>query len=204
LWRYEYAIWNHNLSRHVGTVEVPIIAGVQISDPHFHAPQIESLGYIDLPWQIEIDSTAIRWNAPPQNPLRWGYLYNFAFTSSAAPVSGDVQVTGHDVAGLMLTESLIPGGPVTPAMRRGDCNSDGSINIADSITALDILFMNGSAPACNDSCDVNDDGLLDIADPISLLNWLFGTGTPLPSPGQSCGEDPTDDSLDCQDGAPCL
>jgi len=204
LWRYEYAIWNHNLSRHVGAVEIPIIAGVQISDPHFHAPQIESLGYIDLPWQIEIDSTAIRWNAPPQNPLRWGYLYNFAFTSSAAPVSGDVQVTGHDVAGLMLTESLIPGGPVTPAMRRGDCNSDGSINIADSITALDILFMNGSAPACNDSCDVNDDGLLDIADPISLLNWLFGTGTPLPSPGQSCGEDPTDDSLDCQDGAPCL
>ncbi len=203
-WRYEYAIWNHNLSRHVGTVEIPIATGVQVSDPYFHAPQIESLGYIDLPWQIELDSTAIRWNAPPQNPLRWGYLYNFAFTSSAAPVSGDVQVTGHDVAGLMLTESLIPGGPVTPAMRRGDCNSDGSINIADSITALDILFMNGSAPACNDSCDVNDDGLLDIADPISLLNWLFGTGTPLPSPGQSCGEDPTDDSLDCQDGAPCL
>ena len=203
LWRYEYAIWNHNLSRHVGTVEIPLATGVQITDPYFHAPQIESLGYIDLPWQIDIESDAIRWNAPAQNPLRWGYMYNFAFTASAAPVTGDVRVTGHDVAGLMLTESIIPGGPIAPAMRRGDCNSDGAINIADTITTLDILFMDGPAPACTDSCDANDDGVLDIADPISLLSWLFGTGRPLPSPGQSCGGDPTDDGLDCQDGAPC-
>lgn len=202
-WRYEYAIWNHNLSRHVGTVEIPIATGVQISDPYFHAPQIESLGYIDLPWQIELDSSAIRWIAPQQNPLRWGYLYNFAFTATAAPVPGDVHATGHDVAGDIVVESLIPGGPITPPMRRGDCNADSGIDIADAVTALDILFMGGASPACTDSCDTNDDGQLNIADPIALLTWLFGSGTPLPAPHPGCGQDPTVDSLDCLEGTPC-
>ena len=203
LWRYEYAIWNHNLSRHVGAVEIPLAAGVQITDPYFHAPQIESFDYDDLAWQINIESDAIRWNAAPQNPLRWGYLYNFAFTASAAPVSGEVHATGHDVAGLIVVESLVPGGPITPPMRRGDCNADSGIDIADAVTALDILFMGGSSPACTDSCDTNDDGQLNIADPIALLTWLFGSGTPLPPPHPGCGQDPTVDSLDCLYGTPC-
>jgi hypothetical protein len=203
LWRYEYAIWNHNLSRHVGAVEIPLATGVQITDPYFHAPQIESFDYDDLAWQINIESDSIRWNAPPQNPLRWGYLYNFAFTASAAPVSGEVHATGHDVAGLIVVESLVPGGPITPPMRRGDCNADSGIDIADAVTALDILFMGGSSPACTDSCDTNDDGQLNIADPIALLTWLFGSGTPLPPPHPGCGQDPTVDSLDCLYGTPC-
>jgi len=202
-WRYEYAIWNHNLSRHVGTVEIPLNPGVQISNPLFSAPQIESLGYANLPWQIDVGSDFIRWSAPQQNPLRWGYLYNFAFTASAAPISGDVDVIGHDVAGLISSQSLVPGGPITPPLRRGDCNADSGIDIADAVTALDILFMGGDSPACADSCDTNDDGQLNIADPIALLTWLFGSGTPLPPPHPGCGQDPTVDSLDCLDGTPC-
>jgi len=202
-WRYEYAIWNHNLSRHVGELEIPLTPGVQITDPYFHAPEIESLGYDDLPWQINIESAAIRWNAPPQNPLRWGYLYNFGFTATAAPTDGTLLVTGHDVPGAISADSLIPGFPPSPLMRRGDCNADGQLNIADAIATLSLLFLGSGDPPCADACDVNDDGQIDIADPIYQLDWLFGRGETLPPPYPNCGIDPTSDSIDCSEGTPC-
>ncbi|MGE4632607.1 MAG: proprotein convertase P-domain-containing protein, partial [Planctomycetota bacterium] len=202
-WRYEYAIWNHNLSRHVGELEIPLTPGVQITDPYFHAPEIESLDYDDLPWQINIESAAIRWNAPPQNPLRWGYLYNFGFSATAAPTDGTLLVTGHAVAGAISADSLIPGFPPSPLMRRGDCNADGQLNIADAIAALSLLFLGSGDPPCADACDVNDDGQIDIADPVYQLDWLFGRRETLPPPYPNCGNDPTADSIDCSEGTLC-
>ena len=202
-WRYEYAIWNHNLSRHVGELEIPLASGVEITDPYFQAPEIESVGYADLPWQITIESDAIRWSAPAENPLRWGYLYNFSFSANAAPTDGTLLVTGHDVSGAIITDSLIPGIPPSPLMRRGDCNADGQLNIADAIAVLSLLFLGSGDPPCADACDINDDGQIDIADPVFLLDWLFGNGGTLPEPYPFCGNDPTADPLDCIEGTEC-
>lgn len=79
---------------------------------------------------------------------------------------------------------------------RGDCNTDGAINIADAILGLGILFSGAGPANCDDACDVNDDGNLDIGDPITLLANLFNSG-PNPPPPNNCGDDPTVDSLDC-------
>ncbi|MGE4618512.1 MAG: proprotein convertase P-domain-containing protein, partial [Planctomycetota bacterium] len=145
-WRYEYAIWNHNLSRHVGQLEIPLSPGVEITDIYFRAPQIESVGYADLPWQINIDPDAIQWSAPVENPLRWGYLYNFGFSSNTAPTDGTLLITGQNVPTVMSTNSVLPGTPPLPLMRRGDGNADGQIDIADAIAVLSLLFLGSGDP----------------------------------------------------------
>lgn len=98
-----------------------------------------------------------------------------------------------------------------PGFRRGDCNDDGSFNIADSVFLLSTLFPPlGSPPpvaACVDACDSNDDGGVNIADAVTALAELFpgpGGPAPLPAPGsQMCGIDPTADMLDCANSVNC-
>ena len=106
-----------------------------------------------------------------------------------------LEVTSNLMAITPATES----GTLTtlPGFIRGDCNSDGLINIADPINLLGILFPSGSAIPiiCLDACDTNDDGFFDIGDAIFLLDTLFGTSV-LSAPS-SCGFDPTPDALDC-------
>ncbi|MGE3165387.1 MAG: PKD domain-containing protein [Planctomycetota bacterium] len=81
---------------------------------------------------------------------------------------------------------------------RGDCNADGTYNIADPISMLGILFSGAPAPLCNDACDCNDDGSLDIGDAICMLSGLFGSpAVPPAAPHPNCGPDPTADALGC-------
>ena len=97
-------------------------------------------------------------------------------------------------------------GGCTGQFQRGDCNGDGSTNIADAIFHLLVLFPAAGvppAPVCRDACDSNDDGGLDIADAISTLVALFGAPPiPLPEP-LACGVDPTADALSCLQYAGC-
>ena len=85
-----------------------------------------------------------------------------------------------------------------PPFARGDCNQDGTLDLADVIFSEIYMFAGGEKPGCIDACDSNDDGVLNIADPIYLLNWLFIQGPPLPTPSASCGSDPTVDGLLCE------
>jgi len=87
--------------------------------------------------------------------------------------------------------------------RRGDSNSNGTIDIADGIFTLSHLFASGSAPLCPDAADANDDGEIDISDGITLLQHLFADGTSLPEPFLTCGSDSTGDTLDCPVFPPC-
>jgi hypothetical protein len=81
--------------------------------------------------------------------------------------------------------------------RRGDCNENPGVDLADAIRMLEILFTgSGKRTLCPDACDSNDDGGIDISDPVSLLNYLFQGGRPPPAPGtQQCGLDPTPEPL---------
>ncbi|MEC9477270.1 MAG: proprotein convertase P-domain-containing protein [Planctomycetota bacterium] len=95
-------------------------------------------------------------------------------------------------------EFLAGGGtPPGSGFIRGDCNSDGGINIADAIFVLGNLFSGGPDGPCIDSCDANDDGALNIADAIYTLANLFSGGPNPPDPFPNCGPDPTDDPLGC-------
>ena len=89
---------------------------------------------------------------------------------------------------------------------RGDCNADGSSNIADAVYFLGSLFPGMGTPnvlECEDACDSNDDGALNIADAVTLLSSLFGSPpVPLPDP-TVCGPDLTVDVLACSTFAAC-
>lgn len=80
---------------------------------------------------------------------------------------------------------------------RGDCNSSGSLDLADAIASLYYLFGLANLVTCVDSCDVNDSGAVDIADTVYFLGGLFSNGPPPLPPYPDCGEDPTVDSLEC-------
>ena len=103
--------------------------------------------------------------------------------------------------------SLTPGeGPSGPMFRRGDANSDESVDITDGINILNYLFLGGETPSCLDAADTNDSGDVDITDAIFVLNYLFlgGEEPPAPGPGPDCGVDMTEDSLvECVYAAAC-
>lgn len=119
---------------------------------------------------------------------------------------GSQTAWGQDEAGELYVGSnngqLLKLMPVTQDFRRGDCNDDGTLNLADVVCALDYLFQ--AAPStCDDAHDMNDDGMLDISDPVTQLGNLFGGGPPLPQPFPGCGADPTADTLGCGVFASC-
>jgi hypothetical protein len=92
--------------------------------------------------------------------------------------------------------------PTETLFRRGDSNSDATVDVADATFTLGYLFLADSAPACLDAADANDDGSLDILDPVAVLLHLF-LGATLPQPLGACGVDPTADGLTCAAYPPC-
>jgi len=91
-----------------------------------------------------------------------------------------------------------------PSFIRGDCNTDGNVDIGDAITALGFLFSGTGPLNCESACDCNDDGNIDIGDAICILDSLFGMpAIPPRPPFPDCGPDPTDDPLTCDSFTPC-
>lgn len=112
---------------------------------------------------------------------------------------GFLDDSGIEIAGgpPEITVSLEPGiAPEAPKFRRGDSDSDGSINITDAIFTLSYLFTGGSTPPCLDAADGDDDGNVAITDAIRVLGFLFIGGPAPPPPGEACGFDPTADPMD--------
>ncbi|MEE2856101.1 MAG: hypothetical protein VX949_01765 [Planctomycetota bacterium] len=133
-------------------------------------------------------------------PLIWTTEAILLHSPSAGDLVVDTFFTSTTGATVTFEEVFPLADPLGAEFQRGDCNGDGSFNIADAIFTLASLFSGGPASSCTDGCDSNDDGSVNIADPIYSLAALFSGGqmpNP-PSPG-SCGYDPTDgDMLDCQ------
>lgn len=86
---------------------------------------------------------------------------------------------------------------------RGDANVDSLVNIADAVWILNELFRSGPPSKCDDAADANDDGVKGAADAVYLLNYMFLAASPPPAPFGACGEDPTDDALDCAEYRYC-
>lgn len=92
----------------------------------------------------------------------------------------------------------IPDNCEPQAFRRGDLNTDGTMDVSDAVFGLEFLFVTQTV-TCEDAADANDDGSLNIGDAVFILSALFNSGDLPPDPGpQSCGLDPTGDSLNCE------
>jgi hypothetical protein len=109
---------------------------------------------------------------------------------------------GDNNAIVNAVEVIAAGGP-PPGTRykRGDCNADGNVNIADASYLLNFLFLGGPDPKCAATTDANDDGTGNIADASFILNFLFLGGRDIPPPN-TC-EDRGEEGVDCASYPPC-
>ncbi len=76
---------------------------------------------------------------------------------------------------------------------RGECNDDGSMDIADGIFLVQFLFLDGPEPPCRAACDANRDGMLNVADAMFIWNYRLVDGPPPPSPFPDCGTAPDEE-----------
>jgi hypothetical protein len=89
--------------------------------------------------------------------------------------------------------------------RRGDANADENVDLTNPLHTLGFLFLVDTDISCMDAADAGDSGAVDLTDALSCRRFLFIGDFSVPSPGpQSCGDDPTDDSLGCDTYDVCV
>ena len=114
------------------------------------------------------------------------------------------------IAVVIASMSLLAGPSPTSAVAadfvRGDVDLSGRVNLTDAIQTARFQFLGAEAGdfMCRDAMDIDDNGSLEITDATVLLSYLFLSGLPVPPPFPECGEDPTDDMLDCGQFPSCV
>ena len=151
MWRYEYALWNHNSHRSAGSFSVPMPAGatlqnIDFKDVDYHSGEI----YDNTDWTTEVQPGSITWSTVPYasnpnaNALRFGTLYNFRFEANVAPETSPATIgLFRPGDGDSVTASTIapPAAPVDPCdLPLGACpsdiNGDETVNVSDLLTVL--------------------------------------------------------------------
>jgi len=92
-WLYDYAVFNLNSHRSGASFSIDLdstasATGIGFNAPVYHSGEV----YANTPWTSTRSAAGIEWKSPQTysqnqntNALRWGTMYNFWFTSSAAP-----------------------------------------------------------------------------------------------------------------------
>jgi len=132
-------------------------------------------------------------------PLDIEFLDNLR--GAGQPVQNVLTVKGSSVIATrtidLELEEMEPG---TKDFRRGDPNDDGKVNIADPIWIINELVRQGPATKCESAADTNDDGRVDLSDAMYLITYEFTSGPAPGAPFLNCGDDPTEDGLECEEG----
>ncbi|HYE63490.1 MAG TPA: hypothetical protein VD997_15985 [Phycisphaerales bacterium] len=167
LWRYEYAVYNHNSDRGAGTLSFNVPAGATVSDYFFRAPKYHSgEPYSNANWTMSKSGTTLTFSTEPYatnanaNAIRWATLYNFGFTTDVAPVNGTAElglfkpgtIPSITVAGLP-----VPTPPATCGPQ--DFNGDGDSGTDQDIEAFFACLGGNCCPSCwEGGADFNGDG----------------------------------------------
>jgi hypothetical protein len=136
LTHYEYAIYNMNSDRSIRSFNVPIPAGVNVSNVGFHDVTYRggdgmAGNYSPTDWTFTDNGTSVEWatstfaQSNNANAIRWATMYTFRFDANAVPTSGTVSLGTYKVAGSLLTTADVPGGPGAPGANF--CSADGAL-----------------------------------------------------------------------------
>ena len=130
-----------------------------------------------------------------------GFTISVVNADGATVLSGVVAVpAAPDGAAAALVVRFSTVGRYDSWFIRGDANEDGQLDLSDAVRSLEILFLGGESPRCEDSLDINDDGEIDVSDPVSVLLYLFQGGREPAFPGALIsGYDLTADTIFCED-----
>lgn len=172
----------------LGTAALSVQGGM---GPDFVMTSFETQGFTH---QVVVDTGGV-FTLAPASDLQ---LVRVTVSASAAAPDGILlSFTDQFGVGVIVDPVLSPpqSGSTIPislttalSFDRGDCNTDGSFDVADPTFELTFLFGGGTAPMCEDACDANDDGGMDLADAVSMLGALF-SGGPLPPGSGECTPD---------------
>jgi hypothetical protein len=194
-WDYEYAVMNLNSNRAGGSFGVRVPANAGLANIGFHAPKYHSgervlnNAWLDnegeagkMVWTV--DNASRQYTVPGMsqpvtfgpNALMWGTLYNFRFTSSAAPAAGGVARLGlfraPNATGYQGT-SIAVSGVKAPTVCMADMGSQGGLD--------------------------GPDGALDNNDFIVFISAYFNGDMMLADVGQQGGLAGADNTLDNND-----
>lgn len=141
----------------------------------------------------------------------WTYLAN-SFGHSLELTDVDSERNNDEGANWRPSENLggSPGfveGIISPnqdLFTRGDANSDGFLDLGDSVTTLLFLFASGTTPPCLQAADADGDDEIGINDPVSFLNYLYRGGAAPPAPFPGCGLVDESATLTCENSTPCF
>ncbi|MCB1583735.1 MAG: hypothetical protein R3E90_03570 [Marinicella sp.] len=90
LYRYNYMIENHDYDPQIQTISVPLHDTSTMTDFMF----VDTDEFANNTWTVTRANNMLTLQAPAGNEIDWGILYSFSFTVNAAPVAGDVILTG--------------------------------------------------------------------------------------------------------------
>lgn len=125
MYRYDYAVMNFDYVNATTEVSGGNPANVRILTNHginrFSVPALVATGNKQFgdgnltavdDWSNSTEAGAVQFSAPNvASELKWGTLYTYSFESTAAPVSGNVSISGINMPrGSTQVASLVPGG----------------------------------------------------------------------------------------------
>lgn len=173
-WTYEYAL--HNITSHRAARAFSLPAHGSINNIGFHDIAYHSGEPFDsTDWPASIANGLVEWKTEAfesnvnANALRWGTLYNFRLTSTAAPTMGQVSIGlfRPGLPGDVSAMAMVPSAGTCPA----DFNHDGETDFFDVQAYLGAFALQDPA------ADLNNDGSFDFFD-IQAFLQAFASGCP--------------------------
>jgi hypothetical protein len=150
VWHYEYAIYHQTLDRAIQSFNVPVGAGVTLSNIGFHAPPqhpgwaadgtVGNTGYSSTPWTQTQSASAMTWSSetfaqnPNANAIRWGTLYNFRFDSNRPPQTTNATIGFFKTGAPITVQIQAPTSAVSVSGRVTTSGGRGVFNARVSIT----------------------------------------------------------------------
>ncbi|MFT3686543.1 MAG: GC-type dockerin domain-anchored protein [Phycisphaerales bacterium] len=192
LYRYEYAVYNHNSDRSAQAFTIPVPVNATISDVSFHAPMWHSgEPYSNAPWTTTRSSAGLTFATQTYtqnvnaNALRWACLYNFGFTTNVAPTSGNAALAlfkpstnggANSVAVNAVPVPTVPAhcGLADIGVQGGTPGQDNALDNNDFIAFINFFFAaDGRADFGMQGGQPGADGMFDNNDFIAFINAFF-------------------------------
>ena len=175
-WDYEYAVYNMNMDRSVGGIDIPADANVSITDEGFADVNYHSgEPFSGTDWPATRDSDSVSFATTQTfaqnqnaNAIRWGTMYNMRFTADTGPVDGDVELSyfkpGSGTS--FLVDAVVPDAGTVDTCP-ADIDNNNVVEFADLVA---LLSGWGFCPGCD--ADFNDDDFIDLTDLLTMLaSW---------------------------------
>ena len=176
---YEYAIYNHDMDRGIGSFTLPRAANSLIGNAGFYDVFSHNETYSNDDWPVTTAATTVSWATQPfnvnplSNPIRWGTMYNFWFDSNAA-AAATTATLGAFKPGTPAQYTAAAQGPVGALRKPGDVNADGFVNAADLLAIINNWGPCPPPAPGNCTADVAPppagDGVVNSADILAVIN----------------------------------